>query len=162
MTLEEFNAMPDVRAADVFRSCCGSSRWVTGMVKRRPFKSVDAIVSASDDEWELTTRTDWHEAFSYHPRIGDRLASGWAGGEQARALNAEESVQDELAAVNQEYEAHFGHIYIVCASGKTAEEMLADARARLKNDPEAELLIAAGEQHKITQLRLRRLLGEDR
>ncbi len=154
--------MPDVRAADVFRACCGSSRWVNGMVGRRPFKSLDAILIASGEEWQSTNESDWHEAFGHHPRIGDRTASGWAGGEQARVLSAEESLQEKLAAVNQEYEDHFGHIYIVCASGRTAHEMLADARARMNNDPSTELRIAAAEQHKITQLRLQKLLGEDR
>ncbi|MDQ3083090.1 MAG: 2-oxo-4-hydroxy-4-carboxy-5-ureidoimidazoline decarboxylase, partial [Gemmatimonadota bacterium] len=148
MTLEEFNAMPDVRAAGVFRACCGSSHWVNGMVRRRPFSSVEAMLNASDEEWQSTSQADWHEAFAHHPRIGDRTVSGWAGGEQARALSAEESLQEELAKVNQEYENHFGHMYIVCASGRTAEEMLIDARARINNDPATELRIAAAEQHK--------------
>ncbi len=153
--------MPDVRAADVFRACCGSSRWVNGMVGRRPFSSIEAMLDASDKEWQSTDQSDWHEAFAHHPRIGDRTASGWAGGEQAGVLSAEESLQDKVAAANREYENHFGHIYIVCASGRTAEEMVADARARMNNDPSTELRIAASEQHKITQLRLRKLLGED-
>lgn len=132
------------------------------MVARRPFESTEAIIDAADHEWHATTEPDWREAFAHHPRIGDRRATGWAGGEQARALSAEESVQDQLAAANQEYEDRFGHIYIVCASGRTAEEMLADARARIDNDPATELRIAAAEQHQITQLRLRKLLGGGR
>ncbi len=132
------------------------------MVNRRPFNSLDAILKASDEEWQSTNERDWHEAFAHHPRIGDRTASGWAGGEQAGVLSAEESLQEAIAAVNQEYEDYFGHIYIVYASGRTAEEMVADARARMNNDPSTELRIAAAEQHKITQLRLRKLLGENR
>lgn len=160
MTLDEFNAMPEIRAADVFRACCGSAAWVREMVSRRPFRSLEEMLAASDKAWSRTNENDWYEAFAHHPRIGDRLATGWAGGEQSRVLDAAEVEQEALAEVNRAYEERFGRIYIVCASGRTAAEMLADARGRMKNDSATELRVAAAEQHRITQLRLRKLLGE--
>ncbi len=160
MTLDEFNAMPEIRAADVFRACCGSSAWVREMVSSRPYRTLVEMLAASDEAWSRTNENDWHEAFAQHPRIGDRFATGWAGGEQAGVLSAAEAEQAELADVNRSYEERFGHIYIVCASGRTATDMLEDARERMKNDPETELRVAAAEQHKITQLRLRNVLGE--
>jgi len=160
VTLDEFNAMPEIRAADVFRACCGSQAWVRQMVGGRPYRSLDEMLAASSDAWRRTNENDWHEAFSHHPRIGDRLATGWAGREQSSVLSAAESEQAKLGDVNRAYEERFGHIYIVCASGMTAAETLVDASERMKNDPATELRIAAAEQHKITQLRLRKLLGE--
>jgi len=160
VTLDEFNALPEIRAADVFGACCGSKVWVSEMVSRRPYGSLDEMLAASDKAWSRTNENDWHEAFAHHPRIGDRLATGWPGGEQSRVLDAAEGEQEALAEVNRAYEERFGHIYIVCASGRKAAEMLADARGRIKNDSATELRVAAAEQHKITQLRLRKLLGE--
>lgn len=160
MTLDELNVLPDDALSDVLRRCCGSSTWIDGMVARRPFASLTDLLAASDAAWSTTSEGDWHEAFAHHPRIGDTRAKGWAEGEQSRVRDAGSTVQNELVQANRDYEARFGHIYIVCATGKTAGEMLADARARMNNDPETELRVAAAEQHKITQLRLRKLLGE--
>ena len=160
MTLDELNALTTGAAGGVLRDCCGSSVWVQAMVERRPFSSLNDALSASDDAWAATGEKDWLEAFAHHPRIGDTRAKGWAAGEQAHARDAKATVQEELARVNSDYEARFGHIYIVCATGRTAEEMLQIARARMNNDPATELAVAAAEQHKITQLRLRKLLGE--
>ena len=160
MTLEELNVLPDPALGDVLRRCCGSSTWINAVIARKPFASRADLLAASDAAWSLTNENDWHEAFAHHPRIGDTGAKGWAEGEQSRVRNAAATVQDDLMQANRDYEARFGHIYIVCATGKTAGEMLADARARMDNDPGTELRIAAAEQHKITQLRLRKLLGE--
>jgi 2-oxo-4-hydroxy-4-carboxy-5-ureidoimidazoline decarboxylase len=109
---------------------------------------------------------DWREAFSHHPRIGERKSavpqsergSAWAAGEQAGVERAHGDVRDALAAANREYERRFGYIYIVFATGKSAEDMLALARQRLSNDPDVELRAAAEEQRKITRLRLDKLL----
>lgn len=152
--------MSESEAAEALRACCGSSRWVDAMTGRRPFRSRDALFKAADEEWSRTNENDWLEAFSHHPRIGDRSTKGWAAGEQLGAQNATMTIQDELARINREYEDKFGHIYIVCATGKSADEMLAIAKSRMNNDRESELRVAAEEQRKIMQIRLEKLTGE--
>ncbi len=127
-----------------------------------------SVTAAADEVWASTGPEDWLEAFSHHPRIGEQAAataqsgraSNWSASEQSNVQLAEGSVQSQLAGVNREYEHRVGHIYIVCATGKSAEEMLAIARERLKNDAETELRIAAEEQRKIMQLRLIKLFGD--
>ena len=160
MTIDELNALPDLRAQDVLRACCGSSRWVAAMLAQRPFDSLEQMLDASDKAWSKTGEEDWIEAFAHHPRIGDRRVSGWAGAEQSMALSAAATVQEKLADSNRKYEDRFGRIYIVCATGMTAEEMLNDVSARMQNDDATELRISAGEQNKITRIRIRKLLGE--
>ncbi len=148
--------------------CCGAARWATAMASRRPFDSAEALYRGAEQEWERASREEVLEAFSHHPRIGDRASlrdrfpstHAWSASEQAEAAVAEEKVLDDLAQGNRDYEARFGHIFIVCASGRTAAEMLALLRARVDNDPEIELKIAALEQMKITRLRLEKLLRE--
>ena len=159
MTLEQLNELSADDAASALRSCCGSTKWVEAMIAARPFRSANHLLESSDSAWQSTDAADWHEAFSHHPRIGAQ-AKGWAASEQSGMQEAQATVQKALADVNREYEQRFGHIYIVCATGRTAGEMLAIARERLHNDPATELRIAADEQHKITQLRLRKLLGD--
>lgn len=114
---------------------------------------------AADECWANLGPRDWLEAFTHHPRIGERV-SGAEASEQAGAQSADDLIKAQIADVNRQYEARFGHIYIVCASGKSAEEMLAIARSRLQNDPAAELGIAAEEQRKIMHLRLEKILNE--
>jgi 2-oxo-4-hydroxy-4-carboxy-5-ureidoimidazoline decarboxylase len=166
--VEELDSMPATEAAEALRSCCGSSRWVKEMVRRRPFGSVPDVLASADEAWDLTRDEDWHEAFSHHPRIGDRQpaavqssrAADWSAGEQGGMDSASDAVQAELAQVNLDYEERFGHIYIVCATGRSPEELLAIARKRLSNSPEKEIRVAAEEQRKITQLRLKKLFGD--
>ncbi len=158
MTLGLLNSLSVSEASSVLRSCCGASRWVSEIVSRRPFESREDLFKSADDVWNQCGPEDWHEAFSHHPRIGASVA-GKEAAEQAGAQSASSSLKDELARVNREYEERFGHIYIVCATGKSAEEMLAIANQRLTNDPDTELRIAAEEQRKIMQLRLRKLLS---
>ena len=158
LTLAELNNLNDVEARSALTSCCGSTRWVSEMINARPFASLDALHATADAAWSTTTPSDWLEAFSHHPRIGEKV-SGAAGAEQASAQSAATTIKEQLAAVNQLYEEKFGHIYIVCATGKTAEEMLAIAKSRLGNERDAELRIAAEEQRKIMQLRLGKLLS---
>jgi 2-oxo-4-hydroxy-4-carboxy-5-ureidoimidazoline decarboxylase len=139
------------------------------MAARRPFREVDAVFAAADQVWATCDRQDVLEAFRHHPKIGDvaslraRFASTqkWAEGEQAGVRAAADEVLKKLAAGNEAYEQRFGHIFIVCATGKTAEEMLALLEERLNNRPEVELRIAAGEQAKITRIRLGKLLQEE-
>jgi 2-oxo-4-hydroxy-4-carboxy-5-ureidoimidazoline decarboxylase len=167
VTLDELNALPSDRAAEVFRACCGASRWVDAMVARRPFASTDTVVSMADDVWLAMGPDDWHEAFSHHPRIGERAAANpqgeraasWSAGEQSSVTDADAAIRAELAEVNREYEARFGFIYIVCASGRSAAQLLEFARRRLANAPDDELRVAAEEQRQITRLRLRKLLS---
>lgn len=160
-SVEELDAMSPSDAAEILRSCCGATRWVNEMVAMRPFRSTAGIHAAADEAWSRTSPADWLEAFSHHPRIGERKVEGWAKGEQAAASSASESTQQQLVDINRAYEEKFGHIYIICATGKSAEEMLDIARKRMNNDAESELHAAAEEQRKIMQLRLRKLLGEN-
>ena len=128
------------------------------MVSRRPFGSKEDLFAAADVAWSECGPADFHEAFAHHPRIGAHV-TGKEAAEQAGAQSASSSTKAELADVNRAYEEKFGHIYIVCATGKSAEEMLSIARARLHNAPDVELKTAADEQRKIMQLRLRKLLS---
>lgn len=152
--------MPESQAADLLRECCGSSRWVAGMVARRPFGSREAVLDAADEIARSLDASDWREAFANHPRIGEQTRSSWAAQEQSGASGATAAVRQALADVNRDYEQRFGYIYIVCATGKSAEEMLTIAQGRLRNDPDTELRVAGEEQRKITQLRLQKLLEE--
>lgn len=169
MSLVTLNALAPEPARVELRKCCGSSRWVSRMVDARPFGDEEALFARADEEWWALERADWLEAFAAHPRIGSQrdvdkksgAEKAWSSGEQAGAARATEDVKDALARANAEYEARFGHIYIVCATGKSAEEMLELARARLANDAAAELRVAAEEQRKITRIRLRKLLDQD-
>jgi 2-oxo-4-hydroxy-4-carboxy-5-ureidoimidazoline decarboxylase len=159
ISINELDSMSEHDVAAAFRECCGASRWVDGMTDRRPFRSRDAVFRAADEEWDKCTERDWLEAFLHHPRIGDRSAQGTASDEQAGARSATEELQLELERTNEAYERKFGHIYIVCATGKSAGEMLDIARRRMQNDPDKELRVAADEQRKIMHLRLEKLLG---
>jgi 2-oxo-4-hydroxy-4-carboxy-5-ureidoimidazoline decarboxylase len=166
VTLDELNALDAPAAARELRRCCGSRRWVDRMTAARPFDSAEAMAATADAVWWSLDRADWLEAFAAHPRIGEigsgglsgSHESGWAAREQAGVASAPASVHERLAAANREHDARFGYIFIVCATGKSADEMLAMLEQRLTNDPEAELRIAAEEQRKITQLRLSKLL----
>ena len=168
MTLDDFNALPDDHAAEALTSCCGAHRWVAAMLTRRPFESVEGMIDAANETWRATAERDWREAFDHHPRIGEsrsavaqgHRAATWSAGEQARAAAADDAVKRQLAEVNTAYESRFGHIYIVCAAGRSADELLAIVRSRLDNDPATELRVAAEEQRKITELRLRKLFSE--
>lgn len=149
--------MPAAEAARLLGSCCGASRWVQEMLGRRPFGDVATVLSAAELVWDIMEEPDWREAFAHHPRIGER-GEGVAAAEQAGMDSADPRLRAEMAQVNRDYEARFGYIYIVCASGRSAEELLALARARLGNDPRTELRTATREQEKIMLLRLERLL----
>jgi allantoicase len=136
-------------------ACCAARRWVTAMAERRPFRSLDGLLDTSDEIWSGTGPEDWHEAFAAHPRIGERKGSAWSAEEQAGAAGAEA----RFLEANRAYEARFGHIFIVCATGRSADEMLALLHARIDNDREREIRVAAEEQRKITRLRLQKLVN---
>ena len=159
---QEIDAADDADARATLAACCGSSRWVQRMSARRPFGSRDALLKAAREEWSALSPDDWLEAFAHHPRIGDRasLAARFpathhlSAREQSRVGEATEHVLDVLADANQAYFDRFGFIFIVCATGKTANEMLELLQERLPNDRDTELRVAAEEQAKITELRL--------
>src|SRR5688572_22901949 len=158
--LGALNAASSDEARGWLAGCCGARRWVDGMLAARPFASVEAVHAAAERVWRSLGRDDVLEAMSHHPRIGDTArASAREAGEQAGAARADDAVKAAIAEGNRRYEGRFGHIYLVCASGKSGEELLAILRARLDNDPATELAVAAGEQEKITRLRLDKLLG---
>ena len=166
MNVATLNALPEDRATTLLTACCGASRWVRGMLARRPFASGDALLSAADEVWGSLNEADWREAFAHHPRLGERTAAvaqdaraeAWSGGEQSGLADASGLVRAALADANTAYESRFGFVCIICATGKRAPELLQVTRARLKNSLHDELRIAAEEQRKITRLRLLKLL----
>ncbi|MGB7921816.1 MAG: 2-oxo-4-hydroxy-4-carboxy-5-ureidoimidazoline decarboxylase [Pyrinomonadaceae bacterium] len=166
--LERLNALSATQTAGELLKCCGSMNWAREMAARRPFADVASLMEAAERIWRGLGEQDWLEAFSAHPKIGGRRAQKpqdaqaqvWSNDEQAGARGMDDATQDELAAANSAYEAKFGYIFIVCATGKTAAEMLALLRARLPNEPDVELHNAADEQSKITRLRLEKLLTQ--
>jgi len=169
MTLAEFNALPSAHAESLLIDCCGSARWAARVNSRRPFANAEVLHKAADSIWWNLERADWLEAFSHHPQIGDKPASGsdsarqWAEGEQTGARAASDEVKARLARANRAYFEKFGYIYIVCATGKTAEGMLAILNQRLQNDLPSEISVAAEQQRLITRIRLEKLLaGEQR
>ena len=162
-----FDALPDHEAAPFQESCCGSQAWVQGMLAHRPFGTLNHLLAEAEEVWWSLGPDDWREAFDHHPRIGERVsaapqgetARAWSSDEQRGAAAAAAGTRQALAEGNREYERRFGHIFLVCATGKSAEEMLALLRPRLSNDPATELRVAAAEQAKITRLRLEKLFG---
>ncbi|MET0387947.1 MAG: 2-oxo-4-hydroxy-4-carboxy-5-ureidoimidazoline decarboxylase [Polyangiales bacterium] len=163
---EIINELPEPAARAALTRCCGAQRWVNGMLERRPFASLAALLSSADKVWSKLDRDDYMEAFSHHPQIGtdlNELARKFAStaqlssAEQAGVAHADLATLTQLRDLNQLYAARFGFIFIVCASGKSAHELLSVLEDRLHNDEKRELAAAAGEQAKITQLRLQHL-----
>src|SRR5512134_557657 len=162
---ETISALSETEARSALLRVCASSRWAAAMIAARPFASDAALFDAAERSWWALDRADWLEALAAHPRIGDGVAAGpghsatreWSRQEQARAATASPEVRTALAAGNAEYERRFGHVFLICATGRPADEILAELRRRLENDPAAEIREAAGEQAKITRLRLARL-----
>jgi OHCU decarboxylase len=164
--LDRLNAMPAAEAEVAFLQCCGSTKWAQKMAKKRPYRDFGELCKAADRVWLPLRREDWLEAFSRHPKIGERAATSstgahaqeWSQQEQSSATGVRPDVLVELTEANRAYAKQFGYIFIVCATGKTSEEMLALLNQRLQNDANAELRIAAEEQRRITRLRLEKLL----
>lgn len=157
------NSLPRAAAAEALRRACGSARWVEGMLAHRPFPSTDSLYARAAEEWRSATEADVLEALARHPQIGEDLAAlrqrfpktaGLSEREQAGVAGAAEQTLVALRDANAAYRARFGFTFIICATGKTAEEMLSALRQRLANDRRTELVTAAAEQAKITQLRL--------
>lgn len=160
------NSLPAAQAENQFLKCCGSRRWASRMVEARPFENLAGLSETAERIWWSLDAQDWLEAFLSHPKIGEKKTAAatsdqskrWSEAEQAAVNNAADATLQQLAELNQQYEQKFGYIFIVCATGKTSEEMLAILRERLGNDPDQELRNAAAEQAKITQLRLNKLI----
>jgi OHCU decarboxylase len=165
--LARWNNLPAQQAAEEVLPCCGSSAWALELVSRRPFSDEAHLLEASDEIWRQLQPRDWMEAFSKHPRIGERRApptassqsASWSAQEQQGVASAEEPLQRALADANRKYEQRFGRVFIVCATGKSTQEMLDSLRLRLQNDDATELLTAAEEQRKITNIRLKKWLN---
>lgn len=167
MTIAELNLLPRDEVRVVLARCCGASQWVAGMLDCRPFANAASLHEAADEIWAAMNREDIFEAFSHHPQIGADLenlrkkfaaTATWSAGEQAGVAESDDSTLEALAQGNRKYLAKFGYIFIVCATGKTASQMLLLLTDRLKNDPEIELKIAAEEHAKIMHIRLDKLL----
>lgn len=164
--LEWLNTLPEGAAHQAFLTACGSSQWANAMVARRPYASLEELQATADAVWADLDEADYLEAFSAHPKIGERKAQGkqtetskkWSEQEQKGAADASAQVLDELLKKNVAYQKRHGFIFIVCASGKTAQEMLAMLDQRLDNDRATEIHNAAEEQRKITNLRLEKLI----
>lgn len=165
-TLERWNRLAAPEAEKEILTCCGSPAWALTMASRRPIRDEAALLSASDEIWRGLSEADWMEAFRSHPRIGESRAerpagghsAAWSAQEQSGVAASEDAVKIALADGNREYEKRFGHIFIVCATGKSAPEVLSVLRRRLQNDAATELREAAEQQRQITQIRLKRWL----
>jgi allantoicase len=160
------NCLSRTKAKKALLDCCGSNRWAEQLAARMPFTNAADLLQTADDVWKQLSRADWMEAFHHHPPIGGKRAKAkqssaakeWSAGEQSASQKASAEVLAALAAENRAYAQKFGYVFLLCATGKTSEEILESLRQRISNNPETELNIAAGEQRKITRLRLEKLL----
>lgn len=167
MTLHELNHLPKEQLREQLFRCCGSTTWVNKMLPYFPADDMVEILEDAEEQWWQCSEADWLEAFTHHPKIGDveslkkkfATTATWASGEQSGAAAASQQTLEALAKGNNDYENRFGYIFIVCATGKSADEMLQLLLQRLPNEPADEIKIAADEQNKITKLRLEKLLS---
>jgi len=166
--LTRWNVLPLNEAEEELLPCCGSRAWARELAARRPLADEASLLDAADATWLGLGEADWLEAFRSHPRIGETRAeqpshdrsAAWSAKEQQKAAAGGDVVKMALAEANREYERRFNRIFIVCASGKAASEILEILRRRLENDPETELREAAEQQRQIMRLRIKRWLGE--
>ena len=166
--LSRWNLLPVDQAAKEILPCCGSRGWADGMTSSRPVQDVATLLATSDRIWRDVSAADWLEAFHSHPRIGETRAAqepsarsqNWSAEEQRHAAESDDSLKQALAEANREYEQRFHRIFIICATGKSADEILANLRQRLNNDEATELREAAEQQRQIAQIRLRKWLAE--
>ena len=149
-------AEPDARAA--LLRCCGSRHWVEQMLAGRPFTDDAAVFAAAERCWWALGPNDCLEAFAAHPRIGERAGDAWSRAEQSGMAATDVEMRRAFTDGNRAYEERFGHVFLVCATGRSADDLADELRRRLGNDPASELRIAAGEQAKITRLRLEKLV----
>ena len=165
--LAHWNELPQDEAAREIVACCGSGTWSAKMASRRPIQDEATLLALSDEIWRTLSETGWQEAFRSHPRIGESNAdktvaaqsSAWSEQEQQKAAAADEAVKMALKWGSREYEQKFGRIFIVCATGKSASEILEILRRRLHNDDATELQLAAEEQRQIMHIRLKKWIA---
>lgn len=165
--LDRINNAEAAEVESLFLDCCGSTRWASLMTLARPYATEGELLTAADAIWRDLRDADWLEAFSAHPKIGESKAAPaqqarsaeWSAGEQAGISSADELLKQELAEANRAYFEKFGFIFIVCATGRSADEILELCRARLGYDREMAIRVAASEQQQITEIRLRKLLS---
>jgi 2-oxo-4-hydroxy-4-carboxy-5-ureidoimidazoline decarboxylase len=165
--LARWNGLPQKEAAREILPCCGSENWAAGMASKRPMQDELSLLETSDAIWRGLGESDWLEAFRSHPRIGESrieansVAQSWAWSEQEQqqAAAADEAMKLALKWGNREYEQKFGRIFIVCATGKSAGEILEILRRRLHNDGATELQQAAEEQRQIMRSRLKKWIA---
>lgn len=166
--IEWLNTLAPQELKEQFLKCCGSTAWADGMSDARPFKSRGQLISEANRIWWSLEADDWLEAFRSHPKIGEKKAQShisadaqkWSEEEQSAADQSSTATRQALAHLNEAYQQKFGFIYIICAAGKSSEEMLEILEGRMDNAPDEELRVAAAEQAKITQLRLKKLLEQ--
>ena len=158
--LDRFNGLPEAAATAELLAVCHSRRWAGQVAAGRPYADLAALRQAADEAWAALGPEDWLEAFAAHPRIGEAggAAPAWSRQEQAGVGGAGRAVQERLARGNAEYETRFGHVFLIAAAGRSAAGILEELERRLGNDPATELEVAAGEQRRITRLRLERLV----
>lgn len=164
--LKRFNRLPRSKAVAAMLDCCGARKWADQMTEQRPFANAAQLIAAADKIWPTLEHPDLLEAFQHHPAIGENrgkakqsaTASRWSANEQSKAQAAAPDVLAALAEGNKAYAKKFGHVFLICATGKSSEEILAALQQRIRNSAETELGIAAKEQYKITRLRLEKLL----
>jgi OHCU decarboxylase len=167
-SIDRLNELSADSAQAEFLKCCGSQRWATAMTAARPFANVDELLTKGGSTWWSLSAEDWLEAFRAHPKIGEKKAGAvqseearkWSAQEQSGISAAAAGTMAALASGNRDYEQRFGFIFIVCATGKSSEEMLAILKGRLQNDAATEISVAAEEQRKITRMRLEKLLQQ--
>ncbi|HEX7253314.1 MAG TPA: 2-oxo-4-hydroxy-4-carboxy-5-ureidoimidazoline decarboxylase, partial [Thermoanaerobaculia bacterium] len=152
--LAAWNSLPDEEAASILLAFCGSRKWARCLVRARPLEGRGAVLRAVENCWTALAEADWLEAIAAHPAIGAPDLVGLAAREQSSVRSASLDTLASLADANRDYRDRFGWIFLICARGKTAEEMLSLCRERLHNEPRTELGVAAEEQKKITRLRL--------
>jgi OHCU decarboxylase len=163
--LTAWNTTDSASATATLLSCCAAIRWAESLAAQRPFADEETLFAAADRTWATMQVDDWMQAFLAHPRIGEHTvehataqSKQWSGQEQSAVERAREDTLEELAAGNRQYEESFGFTYIVCATGKSAEQMLHILRRRLSSDRATELREAAEQQRQITQIRMRKWL----
>jgi 2-oxo-4-hydroxy-4-carboxy-5-ureidoimidazoline decarboxylase len=165
MTIAEFDHLDNTQKKSILLQCCGSVAWADKIIAALPAEDLIDLLQIAEEQWYACSKNDWREAFSHHPKIGDLNSlkekfgstADWAAGEQSSVKQASENTLQQLADGNKEYEEKFGYIFIINATGKTADDMLANLNTRLQNSAEEELNIAAEEQLKITRIRLEKL-----
>lgn len=165
MTIADFDHLATPEKKELLFNCCGSNAWVNEMLTIFPVNDLVDLLEYAEEKWYDCNPAEWLEAFENYPKIGDihlvkerySKTSIYIESEQSGVMNTSDNILDQLMKANEEYKDNFGYIFIVFATGKSAEEMLEILKERLENDPRDEIMIAAAEQDKITKLRLKKL-----